>query len=51
MLNADRYLPADEAKIPLGELKSVKGTPMDFTRPKTIGSRIKQVAGDNYDHC
>lgn len=51
MLNADKYLPADKRKIPTGELKSVKGTPMDFTRPKTIGSRIDQVEGRNYDHC
>jgi len=50
-LNADRYLPADKRKIPLGQLKSVKGTPMDFTEPKTIGSRIEQVEDRNYDHC
>ena len=50
MVNADRYLPVDEGKIPLGELRSVKGTPMDFTEPKTIGSRIAQVEG-GYDHC
>ncbi|NLF09186.1 MAG: galactose mutarotase [Pirellulaceae bacterium] len=48
-LNADRYLPADAGLIPLGELKPVKDTPMDFTQPMTIGSRIKQV--DGYDHC
>jgi len=51
MLNADRYLPADEEKIPLGSLASVKGGPMDFTVPKTIGSRIHQVENQNYDHC
>ena len=51
MLNADRYLPADQKKIPLGELRSVKGTVMDFTRPKAIGSRIERVEGENYDHC
>jgi len=51
MLNADRYLPSDGAKIPLGDLKSVRGTAMDFTEPKTIGSRIEQVEGENYDHC
>lgn len=49
-LNADRYLPVDDTLIPLGELRSVKGTPMDFTQPKTIGSRIDQV-GIGYDHC
>ena len=50
MLNADRYLPVDDGLIPLGELKSVNDTPMDFTQPKTIGSRIDQVEG-GYDHC
>ena len=34
---------------PLGELKP-SGTPMDFTQPMTIGSRIGQVEG-GYDHC
>jgi aldose 1-epimerase len=50
-LQADRYLAADKAKIPTGELADVKGTPMDFTRPQPVGSRIKQVEGENYDHC
>jgi aldose 1-epimerase len=50
MLNADRYLPVDEGLIPLGQLAPVKGTPMDFTRPKKIGSRIAKVEG-GYDHC
>jgi aldose 1-epimerase len=49
-LNADRYLPVDAGLIPLGELKSVKNTPMDFTHLQTIGSRIAQVEG-GYDHC
>ena len=51
MLNADRYLPSDRQKIPLGDLKDVKGTPMDFTKPESIGSRISQVEDENYDHC
>jgi aldose 1-epimerase len=50
MLNADHYLPANERKIPTGELKGVKGGPMDFTKPMTVGSRIAQVRG-GYDHC
>jgi len=50
MLNADRYLPVDDCLIPLGPLADVKDTPMDFTRPQTIGSRIDQVEG-GYDHC
>ncbi|HET6880483.1 MAG TPA: aldose epimerase family protein [Pirellulales bacterium] len=52
-LNADRYLPVDANLIPTGELKSVRGTPMDFTMPKAIGERIAQVPGEpnGYDHC
>ena len=50
LLNADRYLPVDEELIPLGDPRPVQGTPMDFTRPKTIGSRIGEVPG-GYDHC
>lgn len=52
-LNADSYLPVDQDLIPTGELKSVRGTPMDFTKPTEIGSRIEQVPGQptGYDHC
>ena len=49
MLVADNYTPVDETLIPTGEIKSVKGTAMDFTTVKTIGSRIDQVAS-GYDH-
>lgn len=50
-IRADRYLVPDAAKIPTGEIRPVRGTPMDFTEPKTIGSRIRQVEDENYDHC
>jgi len=53
-LNADRYLPADGTLIPTGELKSVKGTPMDFTSPMQMGARLKEVDGGGvkgYDLC
>ncbi len=50
-LNAGSYLPTGEAKIPLGRIDPVAGTPMDFTEPHAIGSRIAQVDGENYDHC
>lgn len=50
MINADRYLPVDEEFLPLGKPKNVKSTPMDFTEPRTIGSRIGQVKGGGYDH-
>jgi aldose 1-epimerase len=49
MLNADKYTPIDEGMIPTGEIRSVKDTPMDFTLPMSIGSRIGQVEG-GYDH-
>ena len=49
MLNADKYTVVDEGLIPTGEIRSVKDSPMDFTRPMTIGSRIGQV-GRGYDH-
>ena len=50
-LNAGSYLPTGEAKIPLGRIDPVAGTPMDFTEPHAIGSRIAQVDDENYDHC
>jgi aldose 1-epimerase len=49
MLNADGYTPVDEGLIPTGEIRSVKGSPMDFTTPTAIGARIAQVKG-GYDH-
>lgn len=49
MLNADNYTPADDTLIPTGEIKTVKGTSVDFTKPAAIGSRIAQVPG-GYDH-
>ena len=53
-LNADKYLPVDSTLIPTGELKPVKGTPMDFTSPTRIGARFNEVDGGGvkgYDHC
>ncbi len=47
---ADRYLPVDSGLIPLGELKPVGNTPLDFTRPMTIGARIGPLHGI-WDHC
>jgi aldose 1-epimerase len=48
-LNADNYTPVDDDLIPTGEIKPVKGTPMDFTKPTAVGARIDQVKG-GYDH-
>jgi len=39
-LNADHYTPVDSTLIPTGEIASVKGTPLDFTKPTAIGARI-----------
>ena len=39
-INADRYTPVDKGLIPTGELRSVKGTPFDFTTAHVIGERI-----------
>jgi aldose 1-epimerase len=52
---ADRYTPVDAVLIPTGELASVKGTPMDFTQPEQVGSRIaadfeQLKLGIGYDH-
>ena len=51
-LNADRYTPADNDLIPTGEIASVKGTPLDFTKPTAIGARIEQLKPrpGGYDH-
>ena len=37
---ADNYTPFDETACPTGEIKSVKGTKMDFRQPVRIGDRI-----------
>lgn len=54
-INSDKFTPVDEGLIPTGELKDVKGTPFDFTKPTAIGARIdaddQQLKyGKGYDH-
>ena len=54
-IDADRFTPVDSGLIPTGELRSVKGTPMDFTTPTLIGARIDSPyeqlkKGGGYDH-
>jgi aldose 1-epimerase len=50
-LNADRYTLADAQLIPTGELASVKGTPLDFTTPTFIGTRVNEIKPRPiYDH-
>jgi aldose 1-epimerase len=55
MIRADRFTPIDATSIPTGELRSVKGTPFDFTTATAIGARIDQddqqlKLGRGYDH-
>ncbi len=52
MLAADYYTPVDSSLIPTGEIKPVKGGPMDFTTPHTLGARIAEVGNEEsgYDH-
>jgi aldose 1-epimerase len=55
MLNARRFTPVDSTMIPTGELRSVAGTPFDFTEPLPIGGRIEDDDeqlrfGGGYDH-
>jgi len=49
MINADEYTVLNERRFPTGEIKTVKGTALDFTKPMTIGARIKE-AGGLYDN-
>jgi len=49
MVNAEKFTPVGKGLIPTGELKSVKGTPMDFMTATAIGAQIGNVEG-GYDH-
>jgi len=55
MIDADRFTPVNAKLIPIGELRSVDGTPMDFRTPVAISARIDdddlqlRLAG-GYDH-
>ncbi len=56
MINGLYFTPVDESSAPTGEIRSVKGTPMDFTKPEKIGTNInandEQIRiGVGYDHC
>lgn len=55
MINADYFTVNDKLSIPTGEIRSVKGTPMDFTILKKIGQDInadyEQLDfGHGFDH-
>jgi len=54
-LNADHFTPTDGTLIPTGEIRSVQGTPLDFSKPVAIGARINDkyeplVLANGYDH-
>jgi aldose 1-epimerase len=54
-INADAFTPVDDGLIPTGEIRNVKSTPMDFTLPMPIGTRIHEsyeqlVLAGGYDH-
>ena len=54
-IDADLFTPTDATQIPTGEIRSVRGTPFDFTAPRAVGERIRfadeqlQLAR-GYDH-
>jgi galactose mutarotase-like enzyme len=54
-INASNYTPTDKGLIPTGVIAPVKGTPMDFTKPTSIGERVNDnfpdlINGKGYDH-
>lgn len=55
MINASEFTPVNKSLIPTGEIRSVEGTPFDFTQATAIGERIEQDNeqldfGGGYDH-
>ncbi|RRB02957.1 galactose mutarotase [Larkinella rosea] len=48
-INADRYVVMDPKMVPTGELREVKNSALDFTKPAALGSRMEQLPGA-YDH-
>ena len=55
-INAENFTPVDSTFMTTGEILTVKGTPMDFTTPKTVGKEINNYDyaqlknGNGYDH-
>lgn len=55
-IDAPYVVPTDDALIPHGDLREVKGTPFDFTEEKAIERDINAAdedlkKGGGYDHC
>jgi aldose 1-epimerase len=54
-LHTQAFTPTDNAQIPIGEIRNVQGTPMDFRTPHAIGERIdsdyeQTTPAHGYDH-
>lgn len=55
-VEADAFTPVDEQLIPTGEVRPVAGTALDFRKPRTLASRIREgsepqlVLARGYDH-
>lgn len=50
-IDAPYYTPFNQDQVPTGELRSVKGTALDFTQPKVISQDIGSAeARGGYDH-
>lgn len=55
VINADKSTPVvDAGMIPTGEIKDIRGTALDFTKPFAIGERIEEkdsmlIFGSGYD--
>ncbi len=55
MINADKFTVINNEGIPTGEIRDVKGTPLDFTELTEIGVGIdstyeQMICGKGYDH-
>lgn len=55
-INATTYTPIDSTFIPIGKLEAVKGTPFDFTSPRSLSTTVDDTTnrqiknGKGYDH-
>lgn len=54
-IDADSFTPSDAESIPTGEIVPVAGTPMDFTKEKSIGQDfdcdfVQLIQAKGYDH-
>jgi aldose 1-epimerase len=55
-INARRYLPVDQSRVPTGEIAEVAGTPFDFRKPRDMAvpppdSHPQIALTGGYDHC